>query len=261
MEINGGSLSAWQWLFIVEGVPSVLLGLGFLWLMADFPKDVTWLNASEKRSLQEEFYFEEKSKPSNERQPFISMLLNKQVLGLSIAYCGILSVGVSLSLWQPQLIKGFGLTNFQTGLLSSIPFALAAVAMVWWGRRSDRRNERLWHTVLPLILTVVAMLATFVNASLLMMIVLLSLMQIGSQSAKGPLWALCTQWMSARNVGVALAIVSAIGSLATALTTYLFGVIRQMTGSYELALLPLLMFAVLGVPVLFMARPKMPREF
>lgn len=260
MEISTGGLSAWQWLFITEGFPSVLLGVCFLWLMADRPEDVTWLSAGQKRALRTEFDAEEKGKATTERQPILKVMCDKRVMALSLTYCGMLSVSVSLSLWQPQLIKAFGLTNFQTGLLSSIPFALSAVAMVWWGRHSDRGNERLWHTAIPMLLTIVALLATFINSSLAVMVLLLSLMQIGSQSAKGPLWALTTQWMSARNVGGALAVISAIGSLATALTTYLFGVIREQTGSYELALLPLVAFSVLGIPVLFMVKSHRSEE-
>ena len=65
---------------------------------------------------------------------------------------GVLSVGVCLSLWQPQLIKSFGLTNFQTGLLSSVPFGVATIVMVLWGRSSDRSDERKWHTAIPLLL-------------------------------------------------------------------------------------------------------------
>jgi MFS family permease len=254
MEMHGVGLRGWQWMFIIEGAPAILLGFVFLWWMADGPRDVAWLSVEQKRVLTEALAAEESNKPVAPRMSMLKVMLDLRVMALSLTYSGVLSVGVCLSLWQPQLIKSFGLTNFQTGLLSSVPFGAATVVMVFWGRSSDRSDERKWHTVIPLLLSALAMLATFVVHSLPWTIALLSLMLAGSYSAKGPFWAMVTQWMSARDVAVALAVVSGAGSMATALTTYLFGVIREATGSYELAFLPLVALALSGSFVLFVVR-------
>jgi len=108
MEMHGGGLRGWQWLFLIEGAPSVLLGFGFLWLMADGPKDARWLSAGQKQALIDELEAEEKSKPAGASMPLIKVLFDRQVMALSLTYSGVLSVGVCLSLWQPQLIKAFG---------------------------------------------------------------------------------------------------------------------------------------------------------
>jgi ACS family tartrate transporter-like MFS transporter len=259
MEIHGAyGLSGWQWLFIIEGLPSVLLGACFVLLMKDGPGDVRWLTPAQKAGLTRELDEEKKRKTAVANLPLLKVMLNKHILALSLTYSGVLSVGVCLSLWQPQLIKSFGLTNFQTGLLSSVPFGVATVVMVLWGRSSDRRIERVWHTVIPLVLSMCAMLATFVFGSLSGTIVLLSLMLAGSYSAKGPFWALVTQSVSAKTVAVGLAVVSGMGSIATALTTYLFGVIREHTGSYQLALLPLVALTLGGSLVLFVVGMQRP---
>ncbi|WP_063825968.1 MFS transporter [Paraburkholderia caribensis] len=255
MELNGYGLSGWQWMFLIEGAPSILLGLCFLWLMADGPRDVSWLADEQKQALSDALLAEEQAKPQSEPRSMLSLMLDRRILALSLTYSGVLSVGVCLSLWQPQLIKSFGLTNLQTGLVSSVPFGVATVVMVFWGRSSDRSNERVWHTVIALMLSAVAMLATFMIHSLAATVVLLSLMLVGSYSSKGPFWALVTQWLPARDVSAGLSIVSGVGSMATALTTWLFGVVREQTGSFELALLPLVVLAVSGSVALFSAKP------
>ncbi|MFP3606041.1 MFS transporter [Paraburkholderia sp. SIMBA_053] len=254
MELHGYGFSGWQWMFVLEGAPSILLGLCFFWLMADGPNKVSWLSNSEKRALSEALRVKEGANPPSAQRSILHLMFDRQVLALSLTYSGVLSVGVCLSLWQPQLIKSFGLTNFQTGLLSSVPFGVATVVMVLWGRNSDRSDERVWHTVLALMLSAFAMLATFIVHSLAATIVLLSLMLIGSYSSKGPFWALVTQRLSARDVSAGLSIVSGVGSMATALTTWLFGVVREQTGSFELALLPLVVLAVCGSVALFFAK-------
>lgn len=256
MELHGYGLRGWQWMFLIEGAPSIVLGLCFLWLMADGPQDAGWLSEKQKQAIGELLRADEKAKPAGAQRSILGLLFNRQVMALSLTYSGVLSVGVCLSLWQPQLIKSFGLTNFQTGLVSSIPFGVATVVMVFWGRSSDRSNERVWHTVIALMLSALAMLATFMIHSLVATVVLLSLMLIGSYSSKGPFWALVTQWLPKRDVAAGLSIVSGIGSMATALTTWLFGVVREQTGSFELALLPLVAFAVGGSVTLFFAKPR-----
>jgi len=256
MEIQAGGLSGWQWMFLIEGVPAVLLGFAFLWLMADGPEAVRWLTDVQKKALVDELESEEHSKPATGAMPLMKVIFDRQVMALSLTYSGVLSVGVCLSLWQPQLIKSFGLTNFQTGLLSSVPFGVATIVMVLWGRSSDHSDERKWHTAIPLLLSAFAMLATFVVSSLMATIVLLSLMLVGSYSSKGPFWAMVTQRLSARNVAMGLAVVSGTGSMASALTTYLFGIIRELTGSYELALLPLVGLTLSGSAVLFLVGQK-----
>lgn len=256
MELHGNGLSGWQWMFLIEGAPSILLGLCFLRLMADSPRDVKWLRDAQKQALSEALRAGQDARPPTAQRSMFHLMLDRRVLALSLTYSGVLSVGVCLSLWQPQLIQSFGLTNFQTGLLGSVPFGVATLVMVFWGRSSDRSDERAWHTVLPLMLSALAMLATFLIHSLAATIVLLSLMLAGSYSSKGPFWALVTQWLPVRDVSAGLSIVSGVGSMATALTTWLFGVVRQQTGSFELALLPLVVLAICGSLSLLFAKPK-----
>jgi cyanate permease len=173
-------------------------------------------------------------------------MLHPQVLLLSLVYAGSSAASNGLSLWQPQIIKSYGLTNMQAGLLNSIPFALASVAMIFWARRSDRHDERVWSSVLPLALSALALCGCLLTSTLLPIVIFLSFALIGTYSFKGPFWALSTETLGAGAAAAGLAQINAIGNLAGFGGTYLIGVIHEATGSYPLALLPLLLLEAIG---------------
>jgi nitrate/nitrite transporter NarK len=174
------------------------------------------------------------------------VLGNKHVLVLSVVLAGSTAVSSGLQLWQPQIIKSYGLTNMQTGLLNAIPFALASVIMIWWGSRSDRTGERIWHASVPLILTAVSLASALLFTSLFSIIVILCLAVIGIYAGKGPVWAVSAEWLSAGTAAAGLAQINAISNLAGFGTTYVMGFIKDATGSFSLALVPLVALAALG---------------
>jgi len=171
------------------------------------------------------------------------VLWNKHVLVLSVVLAGSTAVSSGLQLWQPQIIKSYGLTNIQTGLLNSIPFALASVVMIWWGKRSDQTGERIWHASLPLMLTAVSLAFALLFDSLPSIIVILCLAVIGIYAGKGPVWAVSTEWLSAGTAAAGLAQINAISNLAGFGTTYVMGFIKDATGKFTLALVPLVVLS------------------
>ena len=183
------------------------------------------------------------------------VLCNKHVLALSVVLAGSTAISSGLQIWQPQIIKSYGLTNMQTGLLNSIPFALASVIMVWWGKRSDQTGERVWHTALPLLLTAVSLASALVFHSLFSIIIILCLAVIGIYAGKGPVWAVSTELLSVGTAAAGLAQMNAISNLAGFGTTYLLGYIKNATGSYPIAMLPLVALAAAGaVTILLVGR-------
>jgi ACS family tartrate transporter-like MFS transporter len=261
MELQGWhGLSGWQWLFIFEGLPAAILALGCLKLLPDRPADARWLGAEARDWLQEKLESEGHESKTADKLGIWQTLCNRYVLALCLIYSGVISVGISLSLWQPQIIKSFGLSDFQTGMLSAIPFGVATLTMILWGRSSDQRDERTWHTAIPLALSGLALAASLVFHSLPATIVILTLALVGTYAAKGPFWAMVTQWLSSSTAATGIAVVSSAGSLAAALSTYLLGVIQQKTGSFSLALLPLIALALVGTLVLFAVGVQNRRE-
>jgi MFS family permease len=253
--INWLGLRGWQWMFILEGAPAVLLGLFCLFVLSDKPTNARWLAADQKDWLIEKLRMEGTTKKRVGSIGVWSVLWNKYVLVLSLTLAGSTAVSSGLQIWQPQIIKSYGLTNMQTGLLNSIPFALASILMVLWGEHSDRTGERVWHTALPLMLTAVSLASALVFNSLTAIIVILCLAVIGIYAGKGPVWALSAEWLSAGTAAAGLAQMNAISNLAGFGTTYMVGFIKQATNSYPWAILPLACLSGAGaLAVLLIAR-------
>jgi nitrate/nitrite transporter NarK len=237
-------------MFILEAVPAVLLGLACLVVLSDRPADAKWLGDEERRWLLAKLRTE-----SEERRPVAQLTLsqvlwNRHVLALSVVLAGSTAVSSGLQLWQPQIIKAYGLTNMQTGLLNAVPFALASVIMIWWGRRSDKTGERIWHAALPLILTAASLASALLFDSLFAIIVILCLAVIGIYAGKGPVWAVSTEWLSAGTAAAGLAQINAISNLAGFGTTYVMGFIKDATGSFTLALVPLVVLSAAAAVVI-----------
>ena len=250
-------LHGWQWMFILEGFPAVILGFSCFSVLSDRPANARWLTSEEREQLKDALWKDAARESPVGQLSLWQVLCNKHVLVLSVVLAGSTAVSSGLQIWQPQIIKSYGLTNLQTGLLNSIPFALASVIMVMWGRRSDRTGERVWHTALPLLLTAVSLLCALVFTSLFSLILILSLAVIGIYAGKGPVWALSTDWLSTSAAAAGLAQINAISNLAGFGTTYVIGYIRQATGSYPLAMLPLAGLSALGaLAILLIARDQ-----
>jgi ACS family tartrate transporter-like MFS transporter len=248
-------LRGWQWMFIIEGAPAVALGLFCLFVLSDKPSSARWLDADQKAWLNSRLQSESGLVKRVGQISVWRVLWNKYVLILSVTLAGSTAVSSGLQIWQPQIIKSYGLTNMQTGLLNSIPFALASVLMVLWGKRSDQTGERVWHTALPLLVTALSLASALVFNSLPAIIIILCLAVIGIYAGKGPVWALSADWLSAGTAAAGLAQMNAISNLAGFGTTYVVGYIKQATGSYPLAILPLACLSGVGaLAVLLIAR-------
>jgi MFS transporter, ACS family, tartrate transporter len=250
-------LRGWQWMFILEALPAVVLGLVCLVVLSDGPRDATWLQPDERMWLLARLDADRgRQRPVSEMSLW-RVLWNKHVLLLAVALAGSTAVSSGLQLWQPQIIQSYDLTNMQTGLLNSIPFALASVIMVWVGQRSDRTGERIWHAAVPLMLTAVSLASALVFDSLFSIVVILSLAVIGLYAGKGPVWAVSTEWLSAGTAAAGLAQINALSNLAGFGTTYAVGFIKDATGSFALALLPLVgLSAMAVVAILWIGRNR-----
>jgi MFS transporter, ACS family, tartrate transporter len=251
------TLRGWQWMFIVEAVPAVLLGLACLVVLSDGPADAAWLPADERRWLLRKLQAQQGLQRRVGPMSLARLLCNKYVLVLSLVLAGSTAVSSGLQLWQPQIIQSYGLTNMQTGLLNAVPFAFASVIMVWWGRRSDRTGERIWHASVPLILTAVSLASALLFDSLFSIVVILCLAVIGIYAGKGPVWAVSTEWLSGRTAAAGIAQINALSNLAGFVTTYAIGFIKDATGSFSLALVPLVVLAAAAaVAILLIGRSE-----
>ena len=251
-------LKGWQWLFLLEGFPATLLGIACLFVLNDKPANATWLSDEQRSWLIARIEADGGRKAAIGHLSIWQLLRNKHFLIMAIVCAGASSTGTALSIWQPQILKGFGLSIMQTGLINSIPYGIACVAMVLWGRHSDKTNERRWHTALTLILMACGLgslgLAT---GEIVPTVMLLSCALVGAYSFKGPFWALTSGWMSPKTAAAGIAGINAIANLTGGGAISLVGMIKQSSGSYAVGLLPIVALTAIGaIGVLWMTREK-----
>ena len=140
-------LHGWQWVFILEAIPAVLLAFVVLTLLTDRPAIATWLSADQREWLEMELRAERSRVESTGRLTLLRALTDKRVLILSMIYFTSVIASYGITFFLPQIVKGFGHSNFVTGLLTAIPYVIGVIGLVLWGHSSDRRNERRWHLI------------------------------------------------------------------------------------------------------------------
>lgn len=247
-------LAGWQWLFILEAIPAIILGIVALTVLSDGPADASWLAEDERAWLIERLQ-SERAPGTSDHPAIMKTLANRQVWLLAIIYCGSSATSNALSLWQPQIIKSFGVSIWETAALNTIPFAVAAAFMIYWGRRADRNGERIRATAFPLLLTSCAIFATLLTSSLWVTMVLLTLVLVGNYAIKGPFWALSSETLPPSVAVAGLAAINAMAHIGTAGANASVGVIHERTGDFALALVPLGILTGIGVVItLFIGR-------
>jgi ACS family tartrate transporter-like MFS transporter len=259
---NGlAGLSGWQWIFILEGAPAALLGVFAIFFLTDRPTDAMWLTDSQRQWLKTTMEIEHARARRVPPMSLWRVLSNKYVLIMALAYAGAGGAAIVLTLWMPQLVRSFGFDNGQTGLLSGIPFGIAAVCMFLWARNSDRTGERVWHNVIPLI-ALAAAIATFYFTPdhFWLTLVLLVITAVGSYASKGPFWALSSEWLGPKVAAAGLAQINALGTLASFFFSYMIGWIQAETHSFALAILPIAVVSALGALGVIVAGRNQPRS-
>lgn len=250
-------LHGWQWLFMLQGLPTILLGVACLFLLTDKPAQARWLTPEQREWLTGRMQAEASARKPVGHLSLWELVRNKYFLTMALVCSGASATGSVLSVWQPQLLKSFGLTNLQTGFVNAIPYGIATVLMVLWGRHSDKTSERRWHTAIPLLLaaggfTALGMTGTAIVPTVIMVTCCL----VGAYAFKGPFWALSASWLSASTIAAGLAGINAISNLiGGAVMVNVVGVVKQWTGSFVLGMLPLaLLCAVAAVSVVVLGR-------
>ena len=151
LNLHGGlGLAGWQWLFVIEAVPAIILAGVVFFYLTDRPADAAWLAPDERTWLAERLALEQRQRQAVHDYSVMQALVNPRVLGLSVVHFGAVARNYGLSFFLPQIVKAFGLNTFLTTLVSATPYVVGLIGMVWWGRRSDRVAERRFHTAFPL---------------------------------------------------------------------------------------------------------------
>lgn len=254
-------LAGWQWLFLIEAIPAVVLGFVVLILLPNRPKDARWLSASEKVWLQTRLDDDAAQSLTHQHHNLKDAFTSGRVWLLCLLYFLMNIGGYGFELWLPTIVKGMsGQSDAIVGWINAIPYLIAGIAMIFVGRHSDRTGERRWPVAVAAITSAVgfALSAYFTNPYLAL--AALALAFAGIKSTIAPLWALATAFLTGSAAAGGIALINSVGNLGGYVGPHLVGVIKDKTGS-NLAALLFLGAALLCMGLLALTiRPARARE-
>ncbi|MBC3436511.1 MFS transporter [Pseudomonas sp. BW16M2] len=241
-------LAGWQWMFLIQGLPTVVLGALAIVLLSDGYQTAKWLSPAERQLIEADLKADAASKPATRGDSVLSVLANPLIWTFGFVYFCIQSGVYAINFWLPSIIKNMGFDNpLLIGWLSAIPYLLAGVFMILVGRSADLRNERRWHLVVPMLMGAVGLLIAVNFAGNPPIAILgLSIATMGALTGLPMFWPMPTALLTAGTAVAGLAIINSVGQMAGFLSPYLVGFIKDQTGSTDAALYALAGLIVVG---------------
>jgi MFS transporter, ACS family, tartrate transporter len=234
LRLHQAGLAGWQWMFLLEGVPAILLGVGVLWHLTNTPREADWLSLEEKIWLIDALACD--GEESHLRRPtagLSAVFVSPQIWLLVFVYFGLNCAGYGITFWLPSLIRNLsGLGTITIGLLTAIPYGTALIVMIVAGAHSDKSGEHRWHIALPALLGAIALLLAAYSGSVAGLVTALSIAVVAEFSMVGPFWALCTL-VKPQRAAVAIALINSIGNLGGLAGSYAVGALKSATHGFR----------------------------
>jgi MFS transporter, ACS family, tartrate transporter len=235
LEMNGVlGLKGWQWLFIVEGLPAVILGFVVLRVLADVPDTAPWLDVKERQVLGGMLAAEHRERP---RSSFLAALGDTRVVMLAVIQFGFTLGSYGIGIFLPQIIKSFGLTNLTSSFLSAVPYVFASLGMLWWSWYVDRTGRKIGNLTIACAVGMIGLAASVVSGDVVVALTALTVALVGITSARAIFWPIPTRFLSGVGAAAGLAFINSIGTAGGFAGPYLMGWLRDHTGSFEAGLL------------------------
>jgi len=235
-----GGLAAWQWLFLLQGLPTVLLGVAVYFYLSDGLQQATFLAPEEKAAMKNALDEDEKSRSGGAQavQSFGQVLRNGHVWMLGAIYFSIQMGVYAINFWLPSIIKSLGVESATTvGWLSALPYLFAGVFMVLVGRSADARRERRWHLSAPMIMALIGLLlAANFSSNIVIVMIGLTMATMGALTGLPMFWPLPSAFLSSAAAAAGLALINSLGQVAGFVSPFLVGWIKDATGSTDVAL-------------------------
>lgn len=237
-------LKGWQWLFLLEGFPSVILG-GLVWFyLDDSPKKAKWLTQEDKDTLQEMMDHDQlelvqphgsKSHTALQNKSLWKEIFTPVILMYTVAYFCLTNTLSAINIWTPQIMQSFnqGSSNAMIGLLTAIPQFCTILGMIYWSRRSDRLQERKMHTALPYLFAAAGWVLAAMTSHPIVQLLGIIMASTGSFTAMAVFWTTPDQSISLRARAIGIAVINATGNIGSAVSPLLIGWLKDQTGSFN----------------------------
>lgn len=227
-------LSNWQWLYILEAVPAIMLGFVVLKVLTNRPEEAHWLEPKERNWLIATLQAERinSNSPTAHRAGVWRALRDPRVLALSLIYLGTSAGLYALGIWSPLILRKFGFSSLETGWINAVPNAVAVIGMTAWARHSDRTLERTWHVVIPCLVACFGFIWAGATQTTVGVIFALIIVNVGVSAAKAPLWAMPTMFLSGASAAAGIALINSIGNLGGFVGPFVIGWLKSKRGGY-----------------------------
>ena len=230
-------LKGWQWLFMLEAVPAVLLAFAVLALMIDRPAKAAWLASDERDWLEQTLAAERRAITRQHSELTLWQALTEpRVLALSAIYFTVVTATYGITFFMPLIIKALGQSDFVTGLVTAIPYTIGTVGMILWSFSSDRRNERRMHFAVACVVATIGLIGAGMFNGTWLAVGAMSVAAVGLYGSKPAFWPLPSTFLSGTAAAGGIALINSIGNLGGFVGPYAVGWIKDSTGSYEAGL-------------------------
>ncbi len=243
-------LHGWQWMYLIEGLPAILLTGAVLLLLTDHPDHADWLTPAQRNWLSSRIRAEHAAAGARHSHSVRAALLHPVVWLLAFLAFAFQTGSYGLQFWTPQIVKSWsGLDPLGVGLVTAIPYLAAAVGMVLIGRSSDRSGERFFHIAVPSLVGALGFIAAAFVISPVLGVLALTVAAVGDMGTRGPFWSLPTRFLTAAASAGGIALINTVGSLGGFVGPFAVGLVKDATGLYAGGLLLMALLLTLGAVV------------
>jgi ACS family tartrate transporter-like MFS transporter len=228
-----GGMSGWKWMFLIEGMPTALVGIWALYVLADSPDKAAWLSSSERALMNDMLASEKRAKP---RKDFAAALRDPRVHVLALIQFGFTVGSYGVGVWMPLILKQFLSSTLQIGLVSAIPYAFACVGMLLWARHSDRTGNSLGNLAVSCALGAVGLAFSVFAHSIVASLIGLTVALVGVTAARAIFWAIPGRIMTGSGAAAGFAYINCIAALGGFAGPYVIGWAKEETGSFAAGL-------------------------
>ena len=257
LNLHSAGFAGWQWMFLIEGLPAILLGVAVFFTLADHPHDAKWLVGEERLWLLETLDRERLSEPPVAAGDFWKVLVSGRIWLLSMIYFAVSTTMYGLTLWLPSVIRTIsGLSYFWTGIVAVLPFLVTVVVMVAVGARSDKSGERRWHIAIPAFIAAVGLVVAGYGTSTVIVVAGIGVGMAFAEGMCGPFWALVTSSMAGLSAAAGIAVINSLANLGGYFGPDIIGFFRTVGGGFRGGLLSIAAVLVVSGTVALLFRAK-----